>query len=201
VRINDMFVLYFQTKGREHGDRYIGYATASSVRGPWTLSGRPLNLGYNVTNPSVWVEADGSVRLAFRQLGMKIGIAQADAYDSEYKITNPDICPGISLEDPFLCQIGSEYHMLIEDNMGQLTGDVRHGAHLVSVDGISFSVYSPEPKAYSHTVAWQDGGETTFDRRERPWLIIQGGCPTHLVTGVLLNHDAWSLVQPLVSES
>jgi hypothetical protein len=197
VRAGGTYVLYFQTKGREHDDRYIGYATADSVRGPWTLAERPLDLGFNVNNPAVWVEEDGRVRIAFRTPGMKIAIAEADAYDAAYRIVNPDMCPGIPLEDPFLYRQGAEYHMLIEDNGGKLTGDVRHGAHLVSDDGVDFALFEPEPKAYSHTVRWREGGETTLDRRERPWLILQDGAPTHLVTGVLHGGEAWSVAQPL----
>jgi hypothetical protein len=197
VKAGDKYVLYFQTKGKEHDDRYIGYATADSVHGPWQYADGPLDLGFNVTNPAVWVEADGAVRLAFRTTGMKIAIAVADAFDATYRIVNDDILPGVWLEDPFLWKMGSDYHIIVEDNDGKVTGSVRHGAHLVSADGVRFEVYAPEPKAYSHTVEWQDGGETTFDRRERPWLILDGGVPTHLVTGVLSGSESWSLVQPL----
>lgn len=197
VRAAGRWVLYFQTKGRDQYDRRIGYATADSVYGPWNLADKPLNLGANVTNPSAWVEQDGSVRLAFRTPGLKIAVAAADSYDAEYRIVNADIFPGIPLEDPFLCKLGSEYHMIVEDNEGRLTGSVRHGAHLVSRDGVSFEPYAPEPRAYTHTVMWREGDETTFERRERPWLIIQEGRATHLVTGVLLGSEARSLVQPL----
>jgi len=197
VRVADRFVLYFQTKGQEHDDRRIGYATASSVHGPWTLADSPLDLGFNVTNPAALVEDGGRVRLAFRTPGMKIAIAEAEAYDGDYRIVNADICPGIALEDPFLYTLDGQYHLLLEDNRGQWTGHVRHGVHLVSRNGVDFGLFEPEPRAYSHTVAWQDGGSTTFDRRERPWLVIQDGRPTHLVTGVLLGQKAWSVVQPL----
>lgn len=196
-RIGDRYVLYFQTKGRGHDNRYIGYATADSIYGPWQLADRPLDLGYNVTNPSVCVEAGARIRMVYRTPGMKLAVAEAHAFDAEYRIVNPDICPGIALEDPFLYKLDGQYHLLVEDNQGQLTGDVRHGAHLVSRDGVHFELFAPEPKAYTHSVTWDDGGQTTFDRRERPWLIVQNGTPSHLVTGVLSGNDAWSLVQPL----
>jgi len=197
IQVGDNYVLYFQTKGRDHNDRYIGYATAKNIDGPWLPAVRPLTLGYNVNNPSACLESDGRIRLAFRTPAMKIAVAEAEAYDAPYRVVNPDICPGIALEDPFLYRQGGKYHMVIEDNKGRLTGAVRHGAHLVSDDGINFEIFHPEKKAYTHTVEWQDGGKTTFDRRERPWLILQEGVPTHLVTGVLKDHEAWSLVQPL----
>ena len=197
VRIGHTYVLYFQTKGQERNDRHIGYATSSSVYGPWVLADDALPLGYNVTNPSVWPEPDGRVRVAFRTEGMKIAIAEAAAYDGPYEIVNPDIRPGVKLEDPFLYHLNGRYHMLLEDNAGQVTGDLRHGVHLVSGDGRHFELFEEEPKAYTHTVAWTDGGETTFERRERAWLIMQAGSPTHLVTGVLEGRHARSIVQPL----
>ena len=197
IRAEDTFVLYFQTKGREHHDRYIGYATAKAIDGPWRPADRPLSLGYNVNNPAAWLEENGRIRLAFRAPGMKIAVAEADSYDGAYSIVNPDICPGVALEDPFLYKLGGRYHIIIEDNKGQLTGDLRHGAHLVSEDGVNYKVFHPETKAYTHTVEWRDGGETAFARRERPWLILQDGLPTHLVTGVLQGQESWSLVQPL----
>ncbi len=124
---------------------------------------------------------------------------------SRPKRENPEACSAVELLQNYWCLSTiiraeadhPEGPYEFADSQGQLTGDVRHGAHLVSSDEFRFTLYDAEPKAYSHTVQWQDGGETTFDRRERPWLIIQDGLPTHLVTGVLLGHEAWSLVQPL----
>jgi hypothetical protein len=197
VRAGDTYVLYFQTKGRAHDDRYIGYATASSLNGPWTLADAPLSLGYNVNNPAVWVEPDGAVRIIYRTPGMKLAVAVAPAYDAPYQILTDDLLPGVSLEDPFLYRLGGRYHLLVEDNRAQLTGDLRHGAHLVSDDGVRFELFEPEPKAYTHTIAWTDGGVTTVTRRERPWLILDAEGPTHLVTGVLAGGEAWSVVQPL----
>lgn len=197
VKMGGTYVLYFQTKGRERNDRYIGYATAGGIGGPWKLADGPLRLGVNVVNPSACLDPDGRVRLAFRTPGMKIAIAVADTYDASYTIVNSDICPGIALEDPFLFRMGGRYHIVLEDNRGQITGDVRHGAHLVGDDGVHFGIFHPELKAYTHTVAWVEGGATTFDRRERPWLLLQEGYPTHLITGVLEGREAWSLVQPL----
>jgi len=196
-RIGDQHVLFFQTKGRDRNDRCIGYATAPSAHGPWTLAKAPLDLGYNVTNPSVWIEEEGRIRMAFRRPDMRLAIAEADAFYASFRIVISDLCPGVALEDPFLYKIGSEYHLLVEDNVDKLTGKVRHGAHLVSENGRDFSLFEGEIEAYSHTAQWQDGGETHFDRRERPWLVIQQSKPTHLVTGVLLGTQAWSLVQPL----
>ena len=64
-------------------------------------------------------------------------------------------------------------------------------------DDVQFRPFGPELKAYTHTVEWIDGTRTTMDRRERPWLVLQDGAPTHLVTGVLKDRRARSVVQPL----
>ncbi len=74
------------------------------------------------------------------------------------------------LEDPTLFFMDGRYHMVLEDNKGQLTGDVRHGAQLVSRSGRTWQSYDPI-KVYTHTIQWTDDASTTFDRRERPELV------------------------------
>ena len=131
---------------------------------------------------------------------MRIAIATAPSYRGPYDIVNQDILPGVRLEDPFLYRRDGQYHIIIEGNTGELTGGFRHGAHLVSDDGVQFRLFEPEPKAYTHTLEWTDGTQTAMDRRERPWLVLHDCTPTHLVTGVLKDGRAWSVVQPLSPE-
>jgi hypothetical protein len=171
---------------------------ANAPEGPYELKETALPFPLDSVNPAVWIELDGRVRVAFRQKSMRIAIAEAPSFRGPYEIVNDDICPGVRLEDPFLCRMGGRWHMLIEDNEGGLAGDVRHGAHLISDDGVAWDVLANEPKAYTHPIEWTDGTSTTMDRRERPWLLFDDdGRPAYLVTGCLKDGHAFSVVQPL----
>lgn len=88
----------------------------------------------------------------------------------------------------------------MEDNAGGLTGHVRHGARLVSTDGVHWSKGEPV-EVYGHTIEWTDGTSTQVDRRERPELFSAHadrkgtGEPTHLVTGIQVGGHSWCHVQ------
>ena len=70
--------------------------------------------------------------------------------------------------------------------------------HLVSADGVTNWAKGDPLVAYTHTVIWDDNGQTTFVRRERPQLIFdKKGQVTHLCTGVLTEDQSWCLVQPV----
>jgi hypothetical protein len=67
------------------------------------------------------------------------------------------------------------------------------GGHAYSRDGLDWA-YSPTP-AYSTTVETSPaggGGSVHYVRRERPHLVLDGGQPTHLVTGVTHPPGDWS---------
>ncbi len=197
VRSGDTFVLYYSATFPDDRERGIGYAAAASVEGPWQRCDDPLPVGEDCVNPAAWIEPDGRVLLAFRQArGMKLGIAKADGYDGTYEVVSRWITPGIDLEDPFVMFHEGRYHIIAEDHGSHITGSHRHGAHLVSEDGLTWRPHDP-PKVYTHTVEWTDGARTTFVRRERPFLLLENDQITHLITGVLVDDETWSLVQPL----
>ena len=158
----------------------------------------------DANNPAVYIHDDGHVLLAFRDLNLTNFIAVAERYDGRYEFISGNITPGVRFEDPTLFFHNGLYNMVVEDNQGQLTGDVRHGAHLISADGRTWQPYSPV-KVYTHTVEWADGTFTTFDRRERPELVNLGnpprkkfdGEPTHLVTGVQMGQQSWCIIQAI----
>ena len=54
------------------------------------------------------------------------------------------------------------------------------------------------PVAYDHTIRWREGGVLAPRRRERPWLLIEGGAITHLFTGVYDGERTWNQPVPLV---
>jgi hypothetical protein len=117
-------------------------------------------------------------------------MAKAYAFDGDYKPVAENIFPAGMLEDPDLYFVDGQYHMIVEDNQGLLTGSARHGGHLVSQDGIRWKPHDPV-KVYTHDLKWTDGTSWTATRRERP---------THLITGVLHKGHSWIVVQEIGPE-
>ena len=78
------------------------------------------------------------------------------------------------------------------------------GGHAASTDGKTWH-YSGGA-AYTTTVAFTNGENVTFSRRERPELMLDAaGLPTHLIPGVVDKTEEegtmaarrWTLVQPV----
>jgi hypothetical protein len=201
VKVGGQYALFFQTCGEPGEPRRIGYATSASVYGPWTHASEAIPFPDDSVNPSVWVEPDGSLLMAFRIRPMRLAVARAPSLAGPWRICNADCMPHYGLEDPFLFHWRGQYHIVIEDACQQVTGDMRNGIRLVSDDGENWSFYSPEIRAYGAEVTWTNGVITVPARRERPWLIVQDGEPTHLVNGVMFAHwetfRTQSVVTPL----
>ncbi|MBN1247123.1 MAG: glycoside hydrolase family protein [Anaerolineae bacterium] len=202
VKVGDRYVLYYQGIACESPLRKIGYAWADAITGPWHRVDAPLPLTDDANNPAPYVHADGSILMAYRDRELHVYVARAEAYDGHYETVAHDIYPAARLEDPDIFVLDGQYHMVMEDNAGHLTGDERHGGHLVSDDGLHWVPYDP-PKVYTHTLEWNDGTSTLATRRERPELFndhdgVKGnGEPTHLITGVLVDGHSWSVVQEI----
>lgn len=204
AKIGDRYVLYYIGRSPRSSARKIGYAVAESIEGPWQRREKQIMLTDDANNPAPYIEKDGRVLLAFRDQSLVMHVARADRFDGRYEILAGNIVPGVKLEDPTLFFMDGRYHMVLEDNKGQLTGDERHGAQLVSRSGRTWQPYDPV-KVYTHTIQWTDDASTTFDRRERPELVNLNnpperkydGEPTHLVTGVQIKGESWCVVQPI----
>lgn len=204
VKINDLYVLYYIGRSTTAPERKIGYAWSKSVNGPWQRLQKNIPLTEDANNPAPYIAADGSVTLAFRDRDLTMFMARAHKFSGRYQIVAANIVPGVKLEDPTLYFNNGQFHMALEDNVGGLTGHERFGAHLISSDGLLWRSIDPIT-VYSHTIRWTDGGETTFDRRERPELLNLNnppeqkydGQPTHLITGVLLGEESWCVVQEI----
>ncbi|HYY11057.1 MAG TPA: discoidin domain-containing protein [Kineosporiaceae bacterium] len=200
VKSGNTYVLYHIASGNS---RQIGYATATSLAGPWTESSTPIaNLPSDVNNPAPFVKPDGSVLLVYRYTpsgssALKLGVATAPSYDGTYTVRNTDLVPGVSLEDPYLWYAKDHFEMLVEDNLGTLTGTKDNGGHLVSDDGITWRQNDPVT-AYTPTIRWTDGTSTTANRRERNSLVLDGsGQAVALVTAVQVGSETWTNVEPL----
>ncbi|MHC4506280.1 MAG: glycoside hydrolase family protein [Planctomycetota bacterium] len=202
VRSGGAFVLYYQGIACGSSLRKIGYARADQIEGPWQRSDREIPLTDDANNPAPCVRPDGSVLLAYRTRELVVNVARADAVDGEYATVAEDVFPDGMLEDPDLYFAGGQYHMIVEDNQGVLTGSVRHGGHLVSADGVRWKPHD-SAEAYTHHLEWTDGTSVTATRRERPDMFNDeegakgNGEPTHLLTGVLLDGHSRCVVQEI----
>jgi len=201
VRAGDTYVLYYIGSALNSGLRKCGYAWSQSITGPWTRRAEPLPFGEDHNNPAPYVHDDGRVLVAFRDRQLNMFIATADAFDGTYEIVARNLFD-FKVEDPDLFYANGRYHMVAEDNVGGLTGAVRHGAHLTSDDGLQWAPVEPV-RVYDHTLRWTDGTTTEADRRERPELFNANadrkgnGAPTHLLTAVLVDGKTWCHIQPI----
>ncbi|QGY47944.1 hypothetical protein GM418_31095 [Maribellus comscasis] len=196
-KIGDEFVLFYIgsdfTTLREESNRLIrrvGYATAKNINGPWKRSELPV-LDEESNNPALFVENDGSVKLMYRDAELLVKIASADNFRGPYKVVNKNVWPTAKIEDFYLYRKDGKYHMICEDNVGQLTGHERWGAHLISENGIDdWQKFAPVV-VYDHDIIFEEGDTLHCVRRERPQLLINNQNMTHLYNGVYDGINSW----------
>jgi hypothetical protein len=152
VQAGDTYVLYYIGSAPGSGLRKCGYAWSKSITGPWTRREEPLPFGEDHNNPAPYIHDDGKVLVAFRDRQLNMFIATANAFDGAYEIAARNLFP-FKVEDPDLFFAGGQFHMVAEDNVGGLTGAVRHGAHLVSENGLQWQPADPVT-VYDHTLRW-----------------------------------------------
>ncbi|MDG0791192.1 glycoside hydrolase family protein [Cohnella ginsengisoli] len=201
VRHGNQYILYYLgARSPATETRAIGYAYSRSIEGPWVRTSDSLTLMPDSNNPAPWIGPDGRVLLAFRHGPyMRIGMAEAEAFNGAYRVVQEDLVPGKKLEDPFLFSRGGRFEMILEDNGGSVSGYERYGVHLVSDDGLTGWRPHESVIAYDHSLVREDGVITLADRRERPQLLFdEYGGATHLFTGVRVGEETWNAVQPLL---
>ena len=199
-QVGGTFVLYYIGSDVGSSHRQIGIATAPSVAGPWTRRDKPLDLGHDVdaNNPAAYFEPDGSVKLVWRTVDLRVCESVAKSFDGPYTLANKSLWPAAKIEDFFMFKKGATYHLICEDNVGKLTGhDRKWGGHLISDDGITHWRPAEQPVAYDDTIRWADGTDFKPVRRERPWLLIDGGKITYLFTAVFDGKKTWNQPVPL----
>ena len=197
----------------------IGIARSGSVFGPWrrpdtpTFDIDPRGWDSNVvTNPSPCLAPDGRILLYYRSGQAKLGLAIAASPDSPFeRMDHPVVAPGegLRVEDPFVWWAEDHYEMICKDLSGRITGEFHAGVHLLSRDGIEWS-FAPQVKAWSRTVASEDGTTTTQASIERPYILFEGGRPAYLFAatadgpgprddrpGHYFAHNTWNMVIPL----
>ena len=112
-----------------------------------------------------------------------MGLAIADAPDQPFirygdkPIFDPG--EGLKVEDPCVFYFRDHYEMVCKDLTGKVTGEFHAAVHLTSPDGVHWQPMDPV-KAWSRSIAWDDGTHTTQGSIERPFVLLQHGEPTYL---------------------
>jgi hypothetical protein len=198
-QVGSTFVLFHNAS--QEGSRYrqIGVVSAPAVTGPWTRSDHPLDLGVasDANNPAAWFEPDGSVKLIWRDKDLRVYISVADSWRGPYRVANDNVWPKGKVEDFFLFKHQGQYHLICEDALASITGQRKWGGHLVSRDGIHDWQPHASPIAYDHDIRWDNNTLLHAVRRERPWLLIEGGQATFLFTSVYDGQATWNQSVPL----
>ena len=200
VQSGDTYVLYYIGSRVGGRLRKCGYAWSKSIEGPWTRCEEPLPFGKDHNNPAPYVHEDGRILLAFRDLNVRMHLAEADRFDGAYKIVARSITA--RSEDPDLYRSDGTYHLTVSDLTRKLTGMKKACAHLVSRDGIHWEKHA-SPIVFTRTMHWADGTTTEVQRRERAELFNAkaqrkgNGDPTHLLTAVLVDGKTWCQVQEI----
>lgn len=196
--LNGQYVLFYIGSRVGDGRRRIGYAVAESIHGPYRRADREIVLTDDANNPAPFETAGGQIGLMFRDRELHVYTAVADRYDAQFGILGEDVFFDAKVEDFCIYSRDGSYHMICEDNRGEVTGHWRWGAHFVSTDGLQDWKRAEPLIAYDHTVTLSDGSSITFDRRERPQLLFdKSGEVTHLITSALKDGDSRCLVVPV----
>ena len=205
-------------------NKRIGIATSKSPYGPWArrdapaLDTKPDSFySFLTSNPSPWINEDGSVVLMFKsrayddkypfQSRMFIGMAMAPDINSPLKVVSDE--PVFSkdkfgvIEDPFIWKDENGYHMIAKDQYGEITGHHHAGVMAHSVDAINWMV-DDQPLAYERVINWSDGQAIKMGQLERPFGLIEQGRLTHLFFATMdgpggfnRSTKSWNMVLPL----
>jgi len=206
-------------------NKRIGIAYSKSPNGPWTRLDQPAlptkpNTFYSflTSNPAPWINEDGSVVLIFKSRSynrhfpyhssMKIGVATAPSFMGPYRVVSNEPIFGegkmAEVEDPTIWKDQEGYHMLAKDQLGKITGSVGHGILAHSDDAVQWEL-DAKPYAYTKTIRWDDGTETTMGQLERVGVLLdEHDKVTHLIFATMdgpggFNHStrSWNIVVPL----
>ena len=175
----------------------IGVAYSDSASGTWERMDRPLlepRPGmwdeHVVTNPAPCVAPNGRLFLYYRSYikgqGCKLGLAifedprDPPVWRSDRPLFERE---GLTVEDPCVFHIDGHFEMIAKDLNGKLVGELHAGAHLISEDGLAWEL-TPERKAYSLDVRWDDGSARRVAQLERPQVFFEAGRPAWLFAAI-----------------
>lgn len=143
------------------------------------------------------------------QSSMMIGVAKAPSIFEPFEVVGDGPIFGVDhvgeVEDIFLWEDETGFHMLAKDQRGTITGN-RHGGILAhSQDGVNWFL-NQEPLAYTREVRWSDGETIVMGQLERVFGLLDGGRLTHLFFstmdgpgGFANGTRSWNMVIPLTN--
>lgn len=208
-KIGNKYVLFYigsdfttLNKQTNHLLRRVGYAVSSSINGPWKRAVKPL-IDSESNNPAILIE-NKKIKILYRDAYLRVYLTEARRYKGPYILKNANVWPGSKIEDFYLFKANGAYHMLCEDNVGEISGHIRWGVHLYSNDGISkWQKYDPLV-AYDHEIKFESDSILHCVRRERPGLLIENKTITYLITGIYDGVKSWcqpvKIKQPIAVE-
>ena len=206
-------------------NKRTGYATASSILGPWKRCDKPILQPREdhwdkdiISNPSPAIRPDGSVVMLYKSTRNRqhftknaapllLGAAGADHWSGDYRrlCDEPIRLNGkiADIEDPFIWWQDDHFEGVVKDMTGEISGALYGGIHIWSPDGINWQT-AEDPLAYTREVLWDNGIISHQGMLERPEILIQNGVPTHLFAatgdgagGHLEMSHTWNMVIPL----
>ncbi|MFC2125163.1 glycoside hydrolase family protein, partial [Bacteroidota bacterium] len=195
-KIDNTYVLFYIgsdfTTMQEDDDnllRRVGYATATSIFGPWERNDQPA-IDEESNNPAVLINDLRGVVLMFRDTELRIKVATAPELSGPYTMKNDDVWPECRLEDFYLFNHHGQHRMICEDNTGRVSGYERWGVQFSSPDGINWDKCN-DLVVYDHDIHFMDGTILHCTRRERPQLYLEEGRVVSLITAVYDGNNSW----------
>lgn len=194
-------------------NKRIGMAVSDSIHGPWkrmdkpVIEPRPGKWDSSITsNPAPVVNPlTNEILLMYKsssdgpQPPLLLGVSKAKKPAGPYKRLSDEPIfrfetkenQDNDVEDPYVWWEKDHYEVIIKDRFGHVCGEEGGGVHGWSKDGVSWQLYK-NLKAYSRDVLWDDGTTIHQNHFERPFLLIEGGKPTHLFAATGTGPKAWS---------
>lgn len=171
-------------------NKRVGMAVSNSVYGPWTRLDKPILDtrvdyfdSYLTSNPAACINEDGSVLLMYKARSyegntyskMKIGVAYAKTYDSEYvRLSDePIFDENTHIEDPYIWRKDNQYYMIAKDMEGNICGEKYGGVFATSSDGIKWNMDKGN-LSYTRNILWENGVTEQLFKMAVPLIYEEG---------------------------
>jgi|GEM_PF-1299012 len=159
------------------------------------------------TNPSAVEREDGTIVMVYRawdgngkkRTKRKLGIAIADDPEGPFIREEGNIISDYHIEDPDIWKENGKYWIIAKDMRGEVTGKSGAGIVLESDDAINWKL-SETTLAYTKTIDWADDGTpVTYDRVERPSVLVVDGKAICLYNAVSISRKECFSISRLLS--
>lgn len=185
-------------------NKRVGLAVSDSVNGPWQrrdtplISPRPGKWDAMITsNPSIAIRDDGYTLLVYKsrrtwESPFELGLAQAPHPAGPFERVSDEPTFPFHCEDPSMWFEDGRFHVIMKDFSGSLCGVPYGGVYASSEDGRTWELGNP-PLAYTRTIHWTDGTQSTHGNVERASVMVDGGVSTHLFFAISQGQEKYSV--------